>query len=507
MRVNERPRLEAYPSRSAETSDIRRLPLPTGPTMSDNAPTMHELLALSLIDLRDRLVRKKASPVELMHAVLDRIAERNQALNAIVAMRDPERLRADAHAAEQRIMRGEGRPLEGIPFGVKDLEGAEGLVTSEGSVLFRDRVAERDDVHVGRLRAAGAILLGKTNAPEFGPTAITKNVLYGVTRNPWDPTRTPGGSSGGSAAALASGMLPLVTASDGGGSIRIPAAWTGAFGLKPSHGRVPRGPQQTWDTSQMAVYGPLTKTVEDAALVLDVLAGPSLLDPTALPHPGLSYLEHVGGAAPERLRIGFSADLGRAVVQSDVARLVAEGLRVLERLGHTIVDVKDGPPPLGEDWMSLVGWGLAARLRDELPGNEDKIARYLRRIIEAANEMTPARWGRINEQRASVVAWCARTFEHVDVLVTPTVPYDPPPARGPFPDETEGRVHEPNAAAIFTMPFNVAWNPAASVRVGLSDAGLPAAMQIAGPCHRDDVVLSLARAFERERPWHPRWPN
>ena len=196
---------------------------------------MNELLTLSLVDLTEAIRTRKTSPVELMEAVLSRIEEANPALNAVVAAREGEELMADATQAEQRIMKGEARPLEGIPFGVKDLEDAEGLKTTMGSLAFRDNLAERDSDQVSRLRIAGGIVLGKTNTPEFGYTAITKSLVYGVTRSPWDLERTPGGSSGGSSAALAGCMLPLVTGSDGGGSVRIPASFTGQFAWPVFH--------------------------------------------------------------------------------------------------------------------------------------------------------------------------------------------------------------------------------------------------------------------------------
>ena len=200
---------------------------------------MTELLQRPLTEVRELLERRKISAVELMRATLARIDAANPALNAFVALRERDALLADAAAADARLARGEARPLEGIPLGVKDLENAAGLVTSEGSVPFKDNLAECDSVQVSRLRGAGAIVVGKTNAPEFGYTAITKNLLFGVTRNPWNLERSPGGSSGGSSAAIAGGLIPLATASDGGGSVRLPASMTGCFGLKPSYGRIP----------------------------------------------------------------------------------------------------------------------------------------------------------------------------------------------------------------------------------------------------------------------------
>ncbi len=467
---------------------------------------MHELLGLTLIELAERLKQRRASPVELMGAVLTRIDETRDTYNAVVAVRDADELLSEARAAEERIRRGEARPLEGIPLGVKDLENVAGMVTSHGSVLYKDNVAQRDDVHVERLRAAGAIPTAKTNAPEFGPTAITKNILHGVTRSPWNLDRTPGGSSGGSAAALSGSVLPLVTASDGGGSIRIPACWSGTFGHKPSHGRVPIGPSKAWDSSNMGVYGTVTRSVADTAFFLDQIVGPSPHDPVALPHPGYSYLDRVREDLPTRMRIGYSPDLGSVLVQGEVARAVEEGVRVFEKLGHEIVPIADGPPKMGRAWNKMAGWGLAGRIRKELAGNEDKIQRYLLELIREAHTMTPEDAAEMAEDRAAVRDWCTSVFEQVDLLITPTTPYEAPPARGPFPTETDGKPQDPFAAGVFTQPFNLCWHPAASVRAGLTRSDMPIGMQIAGPLHRDDLVLQAARAFERERPWNDIWP-
>jgi aspartyl-tRNA(Asn)/glutamyl-tRNA(Gln) amidotransferase subunit A len=467
---------------------------------------MDDLRRLSLIELNVALASRNLSAVELMEATLERVERTHERLNAVVTRRAREALLEDARRADLRLAAGEARPLEGIPFGVKDLEDAEGLVTSHGSLPYKDRVAARDSTEVGRLRAAGAIVFGKTNAPEFGYTAITKNLVFGVTRSPWDLERTPGGSSGGSAAALAAGVLPLVTASDGGGSIRIPASFTGAFGFKPSYGRVPRGPFEFWDNGMTAVYGPLTKTVEDAALVLDQIVGRDGSDPTSLPHPGFSYLERARRPLDRRLNIGFSADLSYAVVQSDVQAVVEDAARAFERLGHRLSAVPGGPPDLGADWGLTGAWELAGHIAVHLPEHEAHFSRSLMEGIRMASGMTPRFWGQIARRRAELVEWCARLFERYDLLLTPTVPYDPPPAKGPFPSETEGRAQPTASVAAFTIPFNLAWNPAASARAGKSRAGLPVGLQLVAAQQQDDLVLQAARAFERERPWHPDWP-
>jgi Asp-tRNA(Asn)/Glu-tRNA(Gln) amidotransferase A subunit family amidase len=467
-------------------------------------------LRMSLVELCEAVAARRVSPVELMEATLDRVEATRGRLNAVVAVRGRDELLAEARAAGERVARGQARPLEGVPLGVKDLEDAAGVVTTHGSLPFRGRVARGDSIQVERLRGAGAIVIGKTNAPEFGHTAITKNLVYGVTRSPWDPERTPGGSSGGSAAALAGEVLPLVTASDGGGSIRIPASFTGAFGLKPSYGRVPVGPRALWSHGATVVLGPITKTVADAALFLDQVAGHDPRDPTSLPHPGASYARGLAEELPRGTRFGLSLDLGRAVVQSDVAAVVEDAARVLAGLGHRLVDMRvderSAPPDLGAYWGVLSSWESAAELWPLLEERGEDFARSFAEGMRFAVGLTPAWWGEMARARAAMAAWCARAFGEHDLLLTPTVPYDPPPAKGPFPAETEGRRQPTASVASFTIPFNMSWHPAATVRAGLSRAGLPVGLQIVGPMHREDLVLRAARAFERERPWDPAWP-
>lgn len=465
------------------------------------------MLKLSLVDLTEAIKKRTVSPPEIVEAVISRIEETNHDLNAVVSMREREVLLADAAESEKRIMKGEARPLEGIPFGVKDLEDVGGMITSQGSIPFRDQVAECDSTQVARLRAAGGIVIGKTNTPEFGYTAITKNLVYGVTRSPWNLERTPGGSSGGSAASLTACVLPLVTGSDGGGSIRIPASFTGAFGHKPSFGRIPTGPRKQWSYSDTAVYGPITKTVEDAALFMDQVVGFSPCDPNSLPHPGISYLETVRKTFNEKLRIGYSLDMGYAAVQPDVASAVEEGIRVFEKMGHRVEQFKGGPPEFGREWGLLGTFELASALYPLLPEHESEFGRSFLAGLKTGWKMTPEWWGEAARKRNQLNDWCAEIFDSYDLLITPTVPYDPPPAKGPFPDEKDGKKYQVVGVAAFTIPFNLSWHPAATVRVGFSKLNLPVGLQIAGQRHRDDLVLRAARAFESERPWHPHWPT
>ena len=358
-----------------------------------------------------------------------------------------------------------------------------------------------------RLEAAGAIVIGKTNAPEFGSTAITKNLVYGVTRSPWDLALTPGGSSGGSAAALAACVCPLVTASDGGGSIRIPASFVGAFGLKASFGRIPRGPFAQWEFDDKAVSGPLTKTVADAALVLDVTAGPSPCDPNSLPAPGLSYVAALAEALPAGTRFGFSADLGYAVVQSDVAAVVEDAARVFEKLGHRLLPIAAARRSSAASGGCSAASSCARSSRRSCPSGAARSAARCSGASSSRSTSTRAPGARWRGSARSSTTGARALFEQVDFLLTPTVPYDPPPAKGPFPRETEGRRQRPAGVASFTIPFNWSWHPAATLRAGLSRRGLPVGLQIVGPRHRDDLVLRASLAFERERPAHPHWPT
>jgi aspartyl-tRNA(Asn)/glutamyl-tRNA(Gln) amidotransferase subunit A len=467
---------------------------------------MDELLNRPLTELLSLLDRKDLSPLELMQATLDRIDAHDEKLGALVALADREALLSEARAAQQRYARDEARPLEGIPLGVKDVEDALGFATTHGSLPFKDHLPERDSVQVERLKAAGAIVVGKTNTPEWGATAITKNLLFGVTHNPWNLEHTPGGSSGGSSAAIAGGLLPMATASDGGGSIRLPASMTGCFGLKGSYGRVPSESPGLWVIEDTVCRGPLTRTVEDAALHLDLVVGAHPLDPNSLPHPNISYRERLRDL-PEGLRIGFSSDLGFAVVQSDVAEVVYDAARVFEELGHRFEELKTGTPHLGADWGMVGALEVYAKLSHKLPEHEDEFGRGFLRGVRAGIRISPERWAEVRRRRDALNRWCAETFERHDLLLTPTLPYDPPAAKGPLPDEIEGRPQPLAGVASFTIPFNLSWHPAATVRAGFSKAGLPVGLQIVGPRHRDDLVLQAAYAFEQARPWRDHWPR
>jgi aspartyl-tRNA(Asn)/glutamyl-tRNA(Gln) amidotransferase subunit A len=451
--------------------------------------------------------RGELSPLALMQATLERVSRLNPVLNAFVALRAEAAL-AEARALGERIGRGEDPgPLAGIPFGVKDLEDLAGLPTTHGSVPFRNHVAKADSTQVRRLRRAGAIPIGKTNTPEFGYTAFTKNRLFGVTRNPWNVARTPGGSSGGSAAAVASGLVPLATASDGGGSIRIPASYVGAFGLKPTFGRVPRGPFLFRDWIDTACYGPLTRCVTDAALFLDAVAGRDPHDPDSLPHPGHSYVERLD-ALPRGLRVAYSATLGYARVAPDVRREVESAVETVgDALGRPIEPLPDRFTDAGFSWAALNAFQLHAELAPIIETHRDDWGRGFISGVDLGGRITAAEIGSYQRERLQLIEEMASLFARYDLLLTPTLPTTAFPAGGPLPDRVEGeKLTSPIHAVAFTYPFNLTGHPAATVRAGFSDEGLPVGLQLVAERGREDLLLQVARAYERARPFDE-WPR
>ncbi len=437
------------------------------------------------------------SPVALMERSLARIDELNPTLNAFVEV-DAEGAMRQAEALAERLAAGEEvGPFAGLPLGVKDLENAAGFVTTRGSRLYRDNRVDFDDALVARLKAAGAIVVGKTNTPEFGHIPFTDNELFGATRSPWNLERTPGGSSGGSSAALASGMVPLATASDGGGSIRIPACYTGLYGLKPSQGRTPIAPRFMPSWLSISCYGPLTRCVRDAAIYLDVVAGPDPRDPESLPAPDISYADTLEEPLP-KLRIAFNETLGVTRVQSDVLREVRAAAETFAAMGHEIVENHDTIPEMGGWWARVSAFQSLGQEWDNFSTRHDEFtARYIRQL-DRALEVSPSDFQEFLRRRGQLVSWTAGLFEQYDLLLTPTLPTEPFAPAGPIPREIEG---EPGNAIAFTYPFNFTGHPAASVPAGLTDNGLPCGLQIVAPRHRDDLVLRASYAYEQARPF------
>ena len=463
---------------------------------------MHYKSALELAEL---IRSKYLSPVELMEETLRRIEAVNPALNVFVAMR-AEQAMEEAKVLGERMASGiDPGPLAGIPVGVKDLEDVRGMVTSFGSIPYKDNVVHQDSVQVARLRSAGAIIVGKTNTPEFGFTGFTKNRLYGVTRNPWNRERTPGGSSGGAAAAIAAGMIPLSTGSDAGGSIRIPASYSGCFGLKPSYGRIPLGPVSLLHMTRTWTLGPLTRNVSDAALYLDCVAGCHPADPGSLPSPGFSYLKSLKNLPPG-LKIGFSPTLGYARVQKEIMTLVEQAVNSFEQMGHH-VEIWDGSlPEVGQAWSDLMNWEIYGQIHQDLERIRPEMGRTLVKSLDSARDLSIHDYLKIQEIRTELNRVLWEYFERFDLLLTPTMPTEAFAAKGPPPAEIDGHPIPLLGAVAFTYPFNLSGHPAATVRAGVTESGLPAGLQLIGPRHRDDLVLQAAYAYEQSCPWNE-WPD
>jgi len=459
---------------------------------------------MTISDARNvaRLVRDgEVSARELVQQSLD-LVERHQAeLNAFVHVDDDGALAA-ADAVDQARSAGEALgPLAGVPFGVKDLEDCLGMPTTRGSRWYADAgPATRDDIHVERLRAAGAIPIGKTAAPEFGAFGYTASPLHGITRNPWNLDRTPGGSSGGTAAAVSVGSIPFGTASDGGGSIRGPAASCGLPGLKPTYGRVP-----TFGVTrhaQNAVNFALATTVADTALLFDLTVGSDMRDRTSLPAPDMSYLDAIEQLDVAGLRAAWSADLGFVTTDPEVVALT-------ERAASTLVDAASlldtGLDVHIDDYIRIYAFMESADQFVDVPdGWQDRLDELDPLVVAGWRRnqtVTLPQFAKVEQARRGLELQTAALFDQIDVLLTPTNPCPPFAAEGPMPTEIGGQRCHGGTAALLTMYANVANLPSITVPAGLSADGLPIGLMITAARHREDICLRLARLFEQVAPW------
>jgi aspartyl-tRNA(Asn)/glutamyl-tRNA(Gln) amidotransferase subunit A len=439
----------------------------------------------------------KISAREIVAHALERIDALNSQVNAFVGLREDAALEA-ADAVDAAVVRGrDPGPLAGIPIGVKDLEDAEGFVTSHGSAVFAGgSAAEADSALVCRLRAAGCIVLGKTNTPELGFKADTHNSTFGATLNPWNLAHSPGGSSGGSAAAVASGMVPLATGSDGGGSIRIPSSCCGLTGVKPSLGRVPTGGAQGSDWHELSTRGVVARRAADVVAALNVVVGPDPTDLRSLPRPEASWPGALHGAqAPNR--VAWSPTLGYAPLDDEVRTLCEQAVRQLEVLGVEVVEVEavfDEDPV--RDWLTLTS---AYNLRTLAPYRGTAVWEGVDPLLAAQVDWAAEHISALEVVKAQDACYAlnlklVELFHDVRLLVTPTCAAPPPRISW----EGQGLINGQLDAnwVRFTYPFNMTRSPAATVCAGLTGEGLPVGVQIVGPQHADLVVIRSAAALE-----------
>lgn len=460
---------------------------------------MSELPWKSATDLLAAYRARILSPVEATQAVLDRLEALNPVLNAFCLVA-PEAALESARESEARWAKGAPLGLvDGVPVSVKDIIVTKGWPTLRGSrTVDPNQPWTEDGPAVARLREHGAVLFGKTTTPEFAAKAVTRSPLTGTTLNPWDTRCTPGGSSGGAGAAVAAGIGPMALATDAGGSIRLPASFSGVFGHKPSGGRVPMYPPTPYGS--LAGFGPMTRTVTDAALMMSVIAAFDAREWNVLPPDGTPYHQQLD-ADPKSWRIAWSPTLCGAVVDPQVAALTEQAAQAFAEMGATVETVEhlfDDPlPTLTKFQKGLTAFAFRAMPEEKLALMDPELVETIRASREASlmdhleAEMERAALGR------AMIAF----HQTYDLLLTPTVGVPPFSAELNRPEGTVGKSWYP-----FTYPFNLTRQPAASVPCGFTAEGLPVGLQIVGPPHRDLLVLQAARAFERARPWHDRRP-
>jgi Asp-tRNA(Asn)/Glu-tRNA(Gln) amidotransferase A subunit family amidase len=452
---------------------------------------------LSASEARRLIGRRALSPVELLESCLARIDAVDHAVNAMVALDRDGSFRA-AREAEAAVMRGDPLPaLHGLPIGIKDLEDTAGLRTTYGSTLFRDHVPNADQRSVAAVRAAGAIVLGKTNTPEWGAGANTRNAVYGATGNPFDPSRSAAGSSGGSAVALACGMVPLATGTDTGGSLRNPAAFCGIVGFRPSPGVVP-SEKHLHGWSPLAVHGPMARTVPDLALLFSAMVGEDRRSPLSATLAELRDLRPPARVDLSRLRVAATPDFGFALVERRIADTFRDRVEALRPFVACIEEATPDCSGTDEAFSVLRGLGFVAAHGERVRTRPDDVAPNIR-----ANVAEGLRFGiedvarAFTAQTAIYRRWQA-FFSGFDVILTPSLPISPPPWRALYPTEIDG-VATRSYYHWLALPYAVSLvgHPALSLPVGLDSAGMPFGLQIVGARGADGYVLSVAAELEQ----------
>jgi amidase len=454
-----------------------------------------------------RLIRNKAiSPVEVLRSCLETIERLNPKINAICTLA-AESAMAAAERAEHAVMAGdEIGLLHGVPIGIKDLTPTAGIRTTFGSPLFANNVPSEDAAVVKRIKQAGAIVVGKTNTPEFGAGANTVNRVFGATRNPWDLALSVGGSSGGGAAALASGMLPLAEGTDFGGSLRVPAAFCGVVGLRPTAGLVPRYPTPLpWDVG--TVHGPMARSAEDTALLLEAMMGDDDgLTPISVTPPWKNVATAVAQSRDlKKLRIGYASDIAGLGIDPEISTACRTSAMHLADYGATVNELEFSVADGLEAYLVLRGMTMVARFFESL-GELEKFGPNLKGNIEAGSKLTTGDIARAEHKRAELWRRWRTLFERIDLLLTPTTPVSPFPVEQNYPDTIAGRKMTSYIDWIApTFLVTLSSLPAASVPCGQTTAGLPIGLQIIGPRFAEPKILAVAKHAHEVNPTD--WPQ
>jgi aspartyl-tRNA(Asn)/glutamyl-tRNA(Gln) amidotransferase subunit A len=464
---------------------------------------LNELLQRSATALLTLYRSGETSPTEVVAALFDRVAALNPKLNAFCWLDRESAQRAAAESTARWLAGAPQGPLDGVPVSIKDLILTRGMPTRRGSLTVDPGGPWNDDAPLAaRLRAAGAVIFGKTTTPEFGWKGVTESQLTGVTRNPWNADMTSGGSSGGAGAQVASGMGPIGIGTDGGGSIRIPSAYCGIVGFKPSYGRIPLWPASPVGT--LAHAGPMTRTVADAALVMSVVSGPHERDWTALPEAEIPWRRKLDAGIAGK-RIAFSPSLGLAKVGHEIATSVAIAVRAFEEAGATVELAEPDVSDAGDIFELLWNVGCYGSQRRMTEAQLNMLEPALREVGKAGVSVSIDALLSAQEKRAAFASRLNAFHRRFDLLVTPTMPSAAFPVGTNLPLREDG---EPERDwSPFTYPFNLSQQPCVSVPCGFTSAGLPIGLQIVGPPHNDMLVLQAARAYEQARPFASRWPR
>ena len=470
-----------------------------------------DITQLSATQLLEAYTAKRLSPVEVVDAALARIDELQPTLNSFVTVCADDARNAAKDAENALSNDGSVGPLTGIPFSVKDLVLTKGVRTTLGSAVFIDNVPDRDAVPVRRLKEAGGVLLGKTTTPALGHKAITTSLVSGVSRNPWNPDHTCGGSSGGAAAAVASGQGPLAVGTDGGGSVRIPASSCGIVGLKATLGRVPHESAPDLFGS-LSYTGPMTRTVADLALMYAAMAGADAADPWSQGQPPLPDLSHAKQPSMlKELKTAWFPLLGNSLIDGGVKTCVEAAVANLSNLGLQVEPEDDILEPGDAMWRAISYSAQYARMASYLDSSPDLIDPTLRKNTEEGMKVSGVDLQKAIFARGNIYRTIETVFERFDLMITPTLAAAPPAADFDAHDDIviEGKPAGKLRAAWYgyTHPFNMSGHPAISLPCGWTDDGLPVGMQIVAPWYREDLLIQVAAAFEQAHPWADRWPQ
>ena len=466
-----------------------------------------EICYMSACDMAEKIKTQEISSLEIAETFIERIEKINPIINAYCTPTF-DLAREMAKKADERVKKGEKfGTINGIPTSFKDILETKGIKTTYGSKMYENFVPEEDSIVVKRLKDAGCVIMGKTNTPEFAFSGITDNPVFGVSKNPWNLERTTGGSTGGGAATIASGLGPLTVGTDAGGSIRIPSCLCGVYGLKPSFGRVPTYPYVILHSRTINHYGPLVRYVEDAALVLDVMKGPDDNDRLSLPEQNISYLESIDNK-PNKLKIGYSLDLGYAkVLDPDVEKSVLNSIDKFEQFGWTTEHVKIKIRKAEMAFYTLYTVDFGYDLKPKFKEWKDRIDPDLLRLAEGGLGYSGIDVMRAMDQRRKIYDTVNKFFKEFDILITPTTAIPAFELGIMYPPVINGKNVSPTGWQPFTLPFNLTGHPAGTVPCGWSSEGLPIGMQIVGKRFDELTVLQVSKAFQNIAPWQEKRPE